>query len=102
MRISRPTRPEQQSPSAEFKSTVQAALDKFAAVLNICASPDTPSTNRAKAEAQRWSYLRFHDGDQSAAQKLIENATNLGLEIPEIVTKAIAAFSNPPEFQNYR
>ncbi len=77
-------------------------MDKFAAVLNICASPDTPSADRAKAEAQRWSYLRFHDGDQSAAQKLIENATNLGLEIPEIVTKAIEAFSTPPEFQNYR
>jgi hypothetical protein len=98
MRISRPTRPEQQSPSAQLRTTVQAA---FAAALNIC-NPDTLFADRAKAEAQRWSYLRFHDGDQSAAQKLIENATNLGLEIPEIVTKAIAAFSNPPEFQNYR
>lgn len=100
--ISRPTRSERQSPSADFQNTVQAALDKFVAVLNICANPDTPQEVRTKAEAQRWGYLSFRDGEQSAAQRLIETATNLGLEIPEIATRAVAAFSPPPELQNYR
>jgi hypothetical protein len=102
MTVSLTPRPNRQSPSAEFKSTVQAALDKFVAVLNIFANPDTPPAERTKAEAQRWGYLSFRDGEQSAAQKLIGTATNLGLEIPEIATEAVAAFSPPPEPQNYR
>ena len=93
--VSLKPRPDRQSPSADFQNTVQAALDKFVAVLNICANPDTPQEIRTKAEAQRWGYLSFRNGEQSAAQRLMETATNLGLEIPEIAIKAVAAFSPP-------
>jgi hypothetical protein len=85
----------------QFSDIVTAALAHFTALLESLYSPE-PTTDKEKINRQLWGFLKKPNEGLSAAEKLIESATNLGLEIPEIVTKAIAAFSTPPEFQKYR
>lgn len=85
----------------QFLDSVTAALAHFTALLESLHGPE-PITDKEKIHRQLWGFFKKPNEGQSAAEKLIESATNLGLEIPEIATKAIAAFSTPPEFQNYR